>query len=92
MKEFDDELSELDSHCIALWESQKIMGLEESIINYLDEIIGQDAVSYFIYETNFGKNRTKENSPYFIAFDNKEYSITDFDSWYEYLLATEETE
>ena len=92
IKKFDDELQELDSHCIQLWENPKIIALEESLVNYLDDIIGAEEVSYFIYETDFGKNKDKENNPYVITFDNKEYPITDFDSWYEYLLATEETE
>lgn len=89
IKKFDDELSELDSHCVQLWENPKITALEESVVNYLDDLIGGDEVSYFIYETDFGKNRDKENNPYKIKLNKVEYPITDFDSWYSYLLEEE---
>ena len=92
IKKFDDELSELDSHGIQLWDNPKIITLEDSIVNYLDDVVGEEEVSYFIYETNYGRGRDKDNNPYTIELDGKEYKISDFDSWYEYLLAVEKTE
>ena len=79
---------------ICLFEDQNLNQLQVAIVNYIDEILNQsydnsnEDASYFVWETDFGRNRYKDE-PMSIFVDKKEYKIKDFDSWYRYLLAME---
>ena len=86
IKLFENELSELDRYCICLWDNDRIVSLENSVVEYLDEILGDESASYFIYECNFGRLRNNDGKPYSIVSNDKTYYISDFDSWYSYLL------
>lgn len=90
VQNYEQELDALDSeHSIALWENEKLCSPSNAIIDYLDNILWDDNASYFAYETNFGNATAVDGNPYCINKGDVSYSIKDFDSWYEFLLADE---
>ena len=94
VEKYEKELTSLDDtsgHSILLWENENLCSPANAIINYLDNILGTDDASYFAYETGFGKDTHNNGNPYCIEENGKSYPITDFDSWYEFLLIDEDS-
>ena len=90
IKEFDDEVDAIASsshECIRLWENDHLNSPYNAIVDYLDSILYEE-VGYFVYECRYGTERFK-GEPLTIEAGDKEYPITDFDSWYAYLLDME---
>lgn len=78
--------------CISLFDNEDLSAPVNAIVDYLDSILGisGDEASYFIYDCEYGERDFFGESTIKVGY--KEYKITDFDSWYNYLLETESVE
>lgn len=65
---------------------------EDGILNLLSEAMGlsdikQDQLMYFVYDMNFGEDKTSQ-PPYIEKHDGeKKYLFTDIESLYDYLVS-----
>ena len=79
-----------------MWDNEQLSAPANEIITYLDDLFYSeseetDEAYYFTSECEYGNKRDKDGNPMVITANGKKWEITDFDSWYKFLMNKYET-
>ena len=79
-----------------MWDNEQLSAPANEIITYLDDLFYSesketDEAYYFTSECEYGNKRDRDGNPMSITVKGKKWEITDFDSWYKFLMDNYET-